>query len=133
MILPPETKVFQESLDPRDLNSFGVSLKGVAVASDDPLYITTGILDAAEEVADITIVPLAEATAKGLRVATDDYTLFQPTPTTAVFFLQIADAEQDNERFTGEGELLGVLLTVMTNSTPPRIVNRTLGVQVRQK
>ena len=124
-----EEAIFAQPIDPSDTVDFVVNL--VSGAHDaDPAPFLIG----AEAVASFTLQPAASAAALGLIVAADaPYPDPDITGGALKFWLKIDPASRSDPAFDGDGALMGVELTATTNTTPPRIKQRTVAARVRNR
>lgn len=120
MAIPPTAAKFARVLDPHE------ELDWVAPCAP--------LLELGEQIDSFTVDLLPEAAALGLTVMSGsgrDIGLAE-NDTAIRMWLTIDDAFVANGSFEGTGTALGMEMTIVTNSTPPRTRNRTFAVQVAQ-
>jgi hypothetical protein len=120
MAIPPTAAKFARVLDPHE------ELDWMAPCSP--------LLELGEQIDSFEVVVLPEAAALGLTIMSGsgrDIALAE-NDTGIVMWLTIDDAFVGDAAFEGAGTALGMEVTIVTNSTPPRTRNRTFVVQVAQ-
>jgi hypothetical protein len=100
----------------------------------DFLIQTAGMLEGGEIVASYTLTLLAEASALGLQIMTGaGYDAHVVNQRDIMFFLKVLGQFQDNDAYDDTGATLPMVVTVVTNSIPPRKRQRTVAVKVKQR
>lgn len=122
MPLPTNAFKFTDPMDPYDQVDFLLTLDGAG-----------GLLETGETVASYTLALRAEAAALGLTIGTAAYAPTQPIATQIRFWLNVDVSFIANTAFDGAGAILGVEVSVTTNSNPARKRQRTVAVQVAQQ
>lgn len=121
MPIPPNAFQWSQPMDPADEIDYVVDV--------------AGLLDVAggEAIASYTLTLGAEAVALGLTIGTGAYAVSQPSSTSYKIWFSIDPAFQSNSAFGGQGALLPMTIKITTNSSPARIRERTLVLQVAQQ
>jgi hypothetical protein len=119
--VPEDAFLFADPIDPTDRLDWLTTLDG-----------PEGILETGETIASYTLTVTAEAAALGLEIGTATYAPTNPTNVSIKFWLECNSSFQNNAAFNADGLALGVELTVITSSTPPRRRQRTLAWMVKQ-
>lgn len=122
MPIPINAFKFTDPMDPKDNIDFLLSLSGVG-----------GILEAGETIASYTLALRPESTALGLTIGTGSYAPSNPTASQILFWLSVDPTFQANTSYDGAGVILGVEVTITTTSTPARVRQRTVAIQVAQQ
>jgi len=125
MAIPPNAKAMSRPMDPADLVDFQVVL---SQGSDDNSFLTPS-----ESVASYTVALTAEAIAAGLVINTTGGYATTLVGNTITFWLSVSSGQQSSASFAGSGLILGIELTVTTNSVPARTKQRTVTVNVAQQ
>jgi hypothetical protein len=122
MAIPLNAKRFVAEMDPTDIVDY-VAQMG---SGSNPL------LESGESIDTYTLALGAEATALGLTIGADDYA---PVLNGAdlKFWLSVDEEYQTNPAYDGAGAQLPLILTVITDNTPPRRRQRTMVVTVAQQ
>ena len=118
MPLPSEVTVWSESIDPRDIRPFAFDL--------------STFLNPGEDVSVYDIVLLAESILAGLELGVGQYA-HAKTGNLIIFYPLISVGMQEDLQFYGSGVRLPIVLNITTNSTPPRRLQRTYAVEVKQR
>lgn len=118
MAVPAEAKVFTETMDPTDIVDFEIDI--------------APILETGEGVTTHTEAIPTESALLGLQIKTTGGYATSLTGTILRIWLGISSAEQANAAFV-DGVTLPIEITITTNSTPPRVKQRTVAVTVIQR
>ena len=118
MPLPSEVKTWDDSIDPYDLRPFAIDL--------------TGFLNVGESVASYTLTLLAESVLAGLEFGVGDYAT-EINAGIITFWPTINVSMQEDIQFYGSGVKLPMVLNFSTDSSPPRRLQRTYAIQVKQR
>lgn len=125
MAIPLNARRWDEQMDPADVLEWVLH---VGIFNGQ-----AGLLEPLETVASYTLALSAEAVALGLTTGTLTRAASQPTPTSFRWWFLIDSAFQSNAAFSGEGALLPMELTIVTDATPSRTLQRTLVLKVAQQ
>lgn len=109
--------IWKDPMDPHDIVDYIVRLDN--------------LLEGNESVLSYSIKPVREALAMGLVINPDGYKSSIDDKRLQIWF-GILELQQENVVFDKE-VILPIELTIVTNSTPPRRKQRTLGVKVVQQ
>jgi len=124
MAIPPTAFRWTQAMDPADTVDYVVEVGGASGLLDIP---------AGEGIASYTLTLGAEAVALGLTIGTGGYAITQPTSTSYRIWFSINISYQSNAAFDGAGSALPLVLKITTDSSPARIRERTLLLQVAQQ
>lgn len=113
MAIPPTAATFARTLDPNE--------------QLDWLMPCAPLLEAGEAIDTYTLTLLPEAVAMGLTIMSHELV---DGDRSIKLWLTIDDAFQADPAFDGAGTALGMEVTLVTNSTPPRTRQRTALVKV---
>ncbi len=127
MSVPVDAVVFDEAMGPFDAVEW-VTFITQDDKSDPPATLMPG-----EAIASFTVAPSVEAMAAGMQIRSDGIFAPRLVDLKLTFWPVIAPAQQLSPLFNGGGTLLGVEITIKTNSTPPRTKLRTVVLKVRQR
>lgn len=119
MPIPPNAQQWDQQLDPKDKVDYIVDI--------------SDMLEAGETVSSSGFTMSAEGTALGVQIGTAGYAVSQPTPESFRVWLMVDSGFQSNAAFDGAGTLIPITMDITTNSTPNRVFQRTLVVQVAQQ
>lgn len=127
MAIPPTAVSFAATLDPHEELDFIIN--------------ASGLLEVGEEISSYTLTPLAEAVALGLTIMSGsgrDHALITGdavySDNTAIrLWLEIADLDEADVAFDGQGVSLPIEVELVTNSIPARTRQRTILVKVAQQ
>lgn len=109
---------WQRELDPYDSCEFEMDF--------------TPLLEAPEVMASFEVEAAPDAAAAGLVVGTaGDYAPTEPEPGVVRLHLKIDPTKRDSAAFKGNGTLLTVLGSIITDATPPREFRREWQVRVK--
>lgn len=120
MALPPKVTLWTPPMDPADLVDYEANFATV--------------LEQDETISSYVITVLPEAVLHGLTVRED--APYQHVITNAgtriKVWLEVLEANREDENFGATGVQLGIQFTIFTSSNPPRRHQRTFGVSVQQ-
>lgn len=121
MTIPPNTTIFAEQPDPRDINNWKISCAN-GLAADESIEIYELMLG-------------AEAVAAGLVISAEAARLPQVVDggKAIQFWLSIDPSMRLDPMFDGEGVTLPIEATIYTNSIPRREFQRTVAVRIAQQ
>jgi hypothetical protein len=119
------TKTFDYTMDPSDIVDFWATISQGSSLGD--------LLRDGENVADWTLTATAEAVAAGLQVLQTSDRVPHLVDRAFRFWLSVATARQSDDVFAGKGVELVTELTVNTDSTPSRRMQRSLIFKVAQQ
>ena len=124
MAVPDTAKIFRQSMDPTDVLDFYI---GLSKGEDDDDLQTT------ENVTGFTLVLPAESVAAGLQIVSEGRYVTRYENQVFAFWLRTNAAAQINAIFDGTGLNLPVVVTYTTDFDPPRTIQRTVVVNVRNQ
>lgn len=127
MTVPIEAPIFDEPMDPKDVRPWDIIITRAGGSDPYPM------LEAGEEVASYTLGPSIEGIAAGLSVKSGggyDPVLADDTVT---FYPAVDVGSQNASMFNDPGQVLGIELTIVKNTTPAETIQRTVGLRVRQR
>ena len=112
---------FTDLLDPQEELDFKINL--------------SDLLEEGEAIDSWTLEPLPEATALGLTIMSGSGrdAVLTDNATSVTFWLEVAEAFQDNAAFANGGTALPLQITVVTDASPARTRQRTFNVTVAQR
>jgi hypothetical protein len=116
MATPPTTTVWPESMDPQDIVDYTVDI--------------STLLEEGETAASYTISLPAESVLLGLTLGTGEYA---STITNNIIRMWLSCSKPNDTAFDGTGVTLPIEISTISNATPPRKKQRTLGVKVAQR
>lgn len=121
MTIPATAALFDQAIDPDDTVDFTFAITAGDASSN--------LLQTGESVASYTLALTPESVAAGLQLMTGGG--YGPCYSNYLFTFWVSvDPSKRQQAIFSAGATLGVELTVVTDNTPPRVRNRTLGILV---
>ena len=115
---------FEQAVDPRDELDFYIY-----VSQGEPDANPATILLTGEGIASYELALLPEAIAAGLQIMTGAYANAL-TDNELKVWLTVDPIMRGSSIFDGTGVVVGIELTIVTTSTPPRVKQRTFLVRI---
>ncbi len=119
MALAESAEPFTETIDPSDLVPFFLSLA--------PMIPEGAAITA------LAIAPALESAAIGLEIAEGDRAAFQPDGESLIFWPQIDAAYRTLADWQGAGKMVGVEVTITTDTDPPEQIQRSVKIKVVER
>ncbi len=111
--------VFKQPFDPSDINAYEVDF--------------SGLLEEGETIAAFTIVPDAGAAEAGFGIRDDGARAAKVIGGTAIrFWPEVREDERSHARWRGYGRRCVIEIEIATSAAPPRTLQRSFAVLVRQ-
>lgn len=121
MALPTTADIWPGRFDPTNYLDFQLDLAG-------------SILETGEWIASYTLTPLAEAVAAGLTISQEAEREPEIIDNTSIkLWLYVDEEMRSDPMFNGDGVLVGIEVTVITNSIPWRREQVTFGIRIAQR
>jgi hypothetical protein len=125
MAAPPTATVASQAMDPTDVVEYTFTITQGSTGRE--------MLAPGEGVSSYTLTRMVDAIAAGLVINTDEGRTISLVDRELTFWPIIEEDMQDSPIFEGVGVPLFMVVSIVTDSSPPRHRKKTIGIQVAKQ